>query len=173
MRQLYLLRHAKAAQPQGTEDKFRPLTREGLADADALGQLMKAKGYVPDFVLCSPARRTQQTYKKLSEHLGEAPMLSPACLYYSATGQVYEEIKKVDPNARKLLVVSHNPTIHALAKFLAGLGINDDVLRLNIDYKECTLTALKCPIDGWSGLEPNCNDLMDLLVPGVDFGGAA
>lgn len=173
MRYLYLLRHAKAAQPQGTEDKHRPLTKEGLADVDALGELMKAKGYIPDMVLCSPARRTQQTYKKLCDHIGERPVQYPPALYYSTTGQIYEEIKKADPNKRKLLVVSHNPTIHALARFLVGLGTDQNQLRLSAEYKECTLTVLECPVDGWLSLEPNRNDLMDLLVPGVDFKGAA
>ena len=171
MRTLFILRHAQAASPAGTEDKHRPLTTQGMADERALGKLMKAKMYQPDFVVCSPARRAQQTYRRLTESLGEIPMVSPAAVYYTTVSQLYEELKKVDGNMRSLLLISHNPSIHGLAKFLAGIGTDDSMLRLNAEYKECTLTVLQCPIDGWVTLMPNENDLADLLIAGRDFEG--
>ena len=172
MRNLYLLRHAQAAQPQGTEDKLRPLTRQGMADALALGKLMKAKGYVPDFVICSPARRTQQTLRKLAETLGDMPSVFPPVAYYSTTGQLYDTLKQVEASKRDLLLISHNPSIHGLARFLVGLGNEEALMRLNIEYPECTLSVLECPIDSWSTLLPSQNDLADLLVAGRDFTGA-
>ncbi len=171
MRTLFILRHAQAASPAGTEDLHRPLTAQGMADARALGKLMKAKMYKPDFVVCSPARRAQQTYRRLAEGLGDIPMISPSAVYYTTVSNLYEELKKVDGNVRNLLLISHNPSIHGLAKFLAGLGTDDSMLRLTAEYKECTLTVLQCPIDGWATLMPNENDLADLLIAGRDFEG--
>ena len=169
MRYLYLLRHAQAAQPQGVEDKVRPLTPQGMADATALGRLMKAKGYKPDFIICSPARRTQQTMRKVLEPIGEVKSASPRAAYYTTTGQLYDMIKTVDGNIQHLMLISHNPSIHSLVKFLVGLGHDDSILRLNAEYKECTLSVLECPIDGWATLMPTENDLADLLIPGRDF----
>jgi phosphohistidine phosphatase len=169
MRTLYLLRHAQAAQPQGVEDKFRPLTQQGLADAASLGRLMRAKGYKPDFIICSPARRTQQTMRKILESLGEVKSVSPRAAYYTTTGQLYDMLKTVDGNIQNLMLISHNPSIHSLVRFLVGLGHDEAILRLNAEYKECTLSVLECPIDGWATLMPNENDLEDLLVPGHDF----
>jgi phosphohistidine phosphatase len=149
----------------------RPLTPQGMADARALGQLMKARNYQPDFVICSPARRTQQTLRKLSESLGEMPGISPPGVYYTTMGQLYDEIKQVDGNVRNLLLISHNPSVHALARSLAGLGTDDSILRLNAEYPECTLSVFNCPIDGWMTLMPGQNDLADLLIAGRDFEG--
>lgn len=169
MRKLFLLRHAQAANPQGCEDKHRPLTPQGMADALALGKLMKAKNYIPDFIVCSPARRTQQTMRKILETLGDIPAVFPPVVYYSTAGQLYETLKQVNGNKQNVLMISHNPSIHGLARFLAGLGGEEAIQRLNSEYRECTLSFLECPIDGWMTLTPGENDLADLLVPGRDF----
>jgi phosphohistidine phosphatase len=169
MRRLFLLRHAQAAPAQNTEDRHRSLTKDGVATAAVLGQLMKTKGYIPDFVICSPARRTQQTLRKILEATGDVPAIYPQAVYYTTVGQLYEVLKQVDGNHHNVLLVSHNPSIHGLAKFLMGLGPGNITSRLIADYSECTLTVLDCPIDGWSTLMPNQNDLEDLLIPGKDF----
>ena len=130
MRQLYLLRHAEAAPARNSEDRYRPLTGAGMAMAHELGRLMKARNYIPDFVVCSPARRAQQTLRKLCETLGEIPAISPPAAYYSTMGQLYECLKEVDGRSRNLLLVSHNPSIHTLARFLAGIGIGQAMAQL-------------------------------------------
>jgi phosphohistidine phosphatase len=169
MRQLFLLRHAEAAPARNSDDRHRQLTRAGLATALALGKLMKAKNYIPDFVVCSPARRTQQTFRKLCETLGDIPAAYPPAVYYSTMGQLYETLKDIEKSRQRVLLVSHNPSIHALARFLAGIGMGQAMEDLRHEYRECTLTVLECPIDDWSALIPEQNDLYDLLVPGRDF----
>ncbi len=169
MRRLFLLRHAQAASAHNTEDRHRPLTREGIAAATALAGLMQDRGYIPDFVICSPARRTRQTLQKITEVIGDIPAIYPSTAYYTSIGQLYEMLKQVDSNYHSVLLVSHNPSIHGLGKFLMGMGPGEIVSRLNIEYRECTMTVLDCPIDGWATLTPNQNDLEDLLVPGRDF----
>jgi phosphohistidine phosphatase len=64
---LYLLRHAKAgwAQP-GVRDFDRPLDASGLADAEAMGALMRTGNYIPDLTLCSNATRARQTLEGLA-----------------------------------------------------------------------------------------------------------
>ena len=170
MRYLYLLRHAEAAKPAGVEDKHRPLTPRGMADALALGQLMKAKGYTPDLTICSPARRTQQTLRKIQESLGELHALLPPAAYYATTGQLYDLMKQLDNKKKSVLLISHNPSIHGLARFLAGIGSEESMASLSTQYRECTLSVFECAIDGWSDLMPSANDFADLLIPGRDFG---
>lgn len=171
MRTLFILRHAQAAHPQGAADKHRPLTQQGMADAIALGRLMRAKGYKPDFIICSPARRTQQTMRKILESIGETQTVMPPAAYYTTTGQLYDLLKSVNGNVQNLLLISHNPSVHSLVRFLVGLGHDESIMRLNAEYQECTLSVLDCPIDGWATLMPAQNDLADLLVPGRDFTG--
>ena len=172
MRQLYILRHAQAASPAGVDDKHRPLTKQGAADARALGVLMDKMQYRPDFVLCSPARRTRQTLGKICETLGDVPTGFASGLYFTTTGQLFDFIKRVDSKYNSILLVSHNPSVHGLARLLAGLGRPDLLMLLEIDYRECTMTVLDCPIDSWASLMPSQCDLKNLLIPGRDFHGS-
>ena len=62
-RTLVILRHAKADRPAGVADADRPLTQRGHADAAAAGAWLAARGYRPRLVLCSPSKRTRQTWR--------------------------------------------------------------------------------------------------------------
>ena len=58
-RRLILTRHAKSAWDDPTlEDFDRPLNDRGRRAARALGDFMASRGYEPEEVICSPARRT-------------------------------------------------------------------------------------------------------------------
>lgn len=71
-RMLVLLRHAKAATATGvTSDADRPLSGRGYADAVAAGTWLGNNGLRPDLVICSPARRTRQTWQAVSAALTE------------------------------------------------------------------------------------------------------
>ena len=68
MRDLILLRHAHAEPAAaGESDLDRPLSAEGLAEADAAGRWLAAQGLVPDRVLCSPARRSRETLEAVTK----------------------------------------------------------------------------------------------------------
>jgi phosphohistidine phosphatase len=60
IRTLVILRHAKAANPEGVPDVDRPLTDRGRADAAAAGAWIAQHGIVPDLVLCAPQVRYEQ-----------------------------------------------------------------------------------------------------------------
>jgi phosphohistidine phosphatase len=63
VRTLVILRHAKATPYRGDDsDVDRPLTARGRADATAAGHWLAAHDLRPDLVLCSPARRTRETW---------------------------------------------------------------------------------------------------------------
>ena len=71
MRELILLRHAHAepATP-GQSDLDRPLSPQGLAEAESAARWLKEQGLVPDRVLCSPARRTRETLEAVMDAIG-------------------------------------------------------------------------------------------------------
>ncbi|MEV0324879.1 histidine phosphatase family protein [Micromonospora echinospora] len=62
-RTLVLLRHGKAERPEGIADRERALTERGHVDAAAAGAWLARHGFRPDVVVCSPARRTRQTWQ--------------------------------------------------------------------------------------------------------------
>src|SRR5262245_54961274 len=61
-RQLVVVRHAKSvwAEPD-LADRDRPLNARGRRAAARVGEYLREAGVHPDLVLCSPARRAQQT----------------------------------------------------------------------------------------------------------------
>ncbi|MFC7546305.1 SixA phosphatase family protein [Plantactinospora sp. GCM10030261] len=81
-RRIVLLRHAKAEQPEGVADAERPLATRGHADAAAAGAWLEHSGYRPTEVICSPAKRTRQTWHEVALGMtaplaGHRPELTP------------------------------------------------------------------------------------------------
>ena len=71
MRELILLRHAHAEpSAPGQADLDRPLSSEGLAEAEAAGRWLAENRLVPDCVLCSPARRARETLEAVLGAIG-------------------------------------------------------------------------------------------------------
>ena len=69
-RQLLLLRHAKAVIGEaGMEDFDRPLAERGRKAAGVMGRYLAEHDLVPDLALCSPARRTRETWEIAAREL--------------------------------------------------------------------------------------------------------
>lgn len=70
--ELGLLRHAHAGDPDAWDrpDDLRPLTAKGRQQAERLGRLLAAAGFVPDAVLTSPRVRASETAELVADHLG-------------------------------------------------------------------------------------------------------
>ncbi|MEU7571771.1 MULTISPECIES: SixA phosphatase family protein [unclassified Micromonospora] len=128
-RTLVLLRHAKAEQSRDAPDAERPLTARGHADAAAAGAWLARHGLLPDVVLCSPARRTRQTWHGVALGLaGSPPEGGPAgpapavryepTAYEAHPDELLELVRSVDPTAGTVLLVAHNPGISLLSALL-------------------------------------------------------
>ena len=63
MKRLLVFRHAKAGPHDVAHDKERALIDRGRNDAALMGRAMGDKGYLPDLVLCSSAKRTMETWE--------------------------------------------------------------------------------------------------------------
>lgn len=131
-RRLVLLRHAKAENPVvGTPDEDRPLSARGRADAAAAGRWLAAH-HPPELVLCSPAKRTRQTWHTVATELGQvSPHVSyERRLYTGGLEDMLELVREVDPAAGSVLVIGHNPTLSQLAFDLDPDGsLDSDGLR--------------------------------------------
>lgn len=121
MRQLLLLRHAKAsALEAGRADRDRPLSPIGLRSAAAMRQTMRELGLTPDLVLVSPARRTMETLEAL-EPWDDNPLVEPLDPLYLATqAQLLAVLNGVAETVRSVLLIGHNPGLHELAVRLAA-----------------------------------------------------
>ena len=121
-----ILRHAKADRPTGVADVDRPLTGRGHADAAAAGAWLASRGYPPDVVLCSPAKRTRQTWHGVALALSGAPDVRyEPDLYAGGVDAVLSLIASVPGSAGTVLVVGHNPTVSMLSARLDPATAHD------------------------------------------------
>ena len=122
MKQLLLLRHAAAAgKGPGGADRERPLTPDGRRAAEALGRRLKSDGINPDHVLCSPARRAQETLERIAVALDGLPPADVNDVLYLADSQALLELLRAAPaETRCLLLIGHNPGLEELVRALAG-----------------------------------------------------
>jgi len=118
MRELILLRHAHAesAHP-GQDDSDRPLSDTGRSEATAAGGWLRAHGLLPDRVLCSPAQRARQTLDGLGA-LDCTDIRSEASIYEATPGALVE-LADAHPDAKRLLLVGHNPGFETFVALLA------------------------------------------------------
>ncbi len=165
MKRLYILRHAKAASPENTQDFDRPLATQGQEDAAALGKLIAKQSYMPGTVLCSTAKRTRETLEALAlpastkiEYLEK--------IYDAAASDLLEMIQSTDDSAQSILLVGHNPAIHELALRLASEDSGLSLLqRLLQGYSPATLSVLDVPCKCWNDIQLGENFLINLLAP--------
>ena len=118
MRELILLRHAHAepASP-GQADLDRPLSPEGLAEAEAAGRWLAEHRLVPDCVLCSPARRARETMEAVLAAVGYIDQRLDERIYEGTSGTL-AELADTHRDADRLLLVGHNPGLEHLAALM-------------------------------------------------------
>lgn len=120
-RTLVLLRHAKADHPAGVPDKQRPLTPRGHADAAAAGAWLARGGLHPELVICSPAKRTRQTWHGVSVAMAadaETAVRYEHDLYDGGQEDLLALVRTVNEDVRTLLMVGHNPSMSLLSALL-------------------------------------------------------
>lgn len=118
MRELILLRHAHAEPPDaGQADLDRPLSPEGLAEAEAAGRWLAENNLVPDCVLCSPARRTRETLEAVLATIGYVEQRLEDSIYEATPGTL-AGLVDAHRDAERLLLVGHNPGLERLAALM-------------------------------------------------------
>lgn len=168
MRKLLLQRHAKSswADPE-LDDHARPLNARGIRDAPRVARAIAAAGLVPDAVLCSDAVRTRAT---LALMLSAWPDAKPAitfdpALYLGEPAAILEAIGRVPASAATVMVIGHNPGLHALALSLTGAGERRQVAELAARFPTCALAAFEFDREGWQRLQPASGRLIHLVFP--------
>ena len=125
---LLLMRHGKAASPDGVADRQRPLTERGRRDAAAAGEWLSSSGLVPDAVVCSDAVRARQTADLVVEGLageGKTPVVQgDPDLYEASVHRVLHVVAETTEDVGVLLVVGHEPTTSATVTALTRRDVS-------------------------------------------------
>jgi phosphohistidine phosphatase len=157
-----LLRHAKAEPSEaGRADNDRALAKRGKRDAALMGKAM-AGGPLPDLILCSPSRRTRETMAALIEPFAAEPRIVIADGLYGPGAATYvDTIGALGGEAQRLLVIGHNPAIHATALALAGSSDAGLVAK----FPTCALAIIAFDVPSWSDLRPGEGRLVSFRRP--------
>lgn len=118
LRELILLRHAHALPAaRGQDDRDRPLSPEGEAEARAAAEFLKSHA-LPQRVVCSPSVRTRDTAGRVLETLGYIDLRVEDDVYDATPGALIDLIE-AHAEVERLMLVGHNPGLESLAALLA------------------------------------------------------
>lgn len=125
MKELYLVRHAKAEAPEGYDSDFeRPLSKRGRKDARQIAENLKATGFSPALLVSSPAVRALETARIFARVLGypEDRISIHESIYDFSGGEnenpMLTVLHALDDQYDSVMMFGHNPTIAEFASFL-------------------------------------------------------
>lgn len=151
-----------------TADRSRPLNDRGRAAAPQMGAYLAHHALIPDRVVLSPARRTQETWELAAKCLGGAAAAGPALdeRIYEASAESLISVLREQPEACHLLMlVGHNPGLQELALQLVATGDADARRRLAEKYPTAGLTVIDFAVDDWAVVHPRSGRLDRFVIP--------
>ncbi|MBX7470087.1 MULTISPECIES: histidine phosphatase family protein [unclassified Streptomyces] len=162
---IVLLRHAKADWPE-VSDHDRPLAERGRADAPAAGRRLAATGIAPDLALCSSAVRTRETWKLAVHELSQRPRtVYEERMYEASLGELIALVNETPEDVGDLLLIGHNPGMHAMADALAGDADGDALSRMNRSGFPTSSIAVLSFNGSWKSVEHGVATLVDFWAP--------
>jgi phosphohistidine phosphatase len=124
-RHLYVLRHAKSSWDDPfLSDAERPLSARGRAALGTLRRHFDSIGLSVQLVLCSPSRRTRETWAGVSDAIAGQPEVRFVGAVYGATSTTLVSLLRTTPeDVVSVLVVGHNPASEDLIRVLTGTPV--------------------------------------------------
>ena len=156
---LLLMRHAKSSWADGSmSDHERPLNERGQRAATAMGHALTARGFAPDVIWSSDAKRTRETAMRLIRAIpGPQTILYNSELYHASAETVLRICGAAVEPDQPLMLLGHNPGWASLHSYFTGQ---------THDYPAgaCTvLTRKNNDISDW--LDPAAWTFTDLILP--------
>ncbi|MDS1135864.1 SixA phosphatase family protein [Nitratireductor indicus] len=168
MRELILLRHAKSSWDDPRLDDFdRPLAPRGRRAAPLMGREIARRGWLPEQVMVSAARRAWQTWRLVASVLAqeETAAKPEEGLYMASPETLVEALRRSGGHAHSILLVGHNPGLETFAGRLCGAGSDEDAKEALLD-KFPTAAVARFEIEaGWAELDFGAGRLTHFLRP--------
>lgn len=166
MHRLFVLRHAKSSWNNSSlGDHERPLAPRGRGAAEALAGHLATIDPPPGLVLCSTARRAQDTLAPIRDRLpASTEVLVEDDLYGAPAPQLLERLRRLPDEVPSALLVGHNPGLEDLVRALGRHGAPDLIARVHGKFPTGALATLA--FDGpWTGLGAAPATLEAFVVP--------
>ena len=171
---LSLLRHAKSNWDDAQlGDHERPLARRGTRDAPRIGAAMLDRKLVPDLILCSGAVRARATLTLVLSALEppdgrqtNAPrIVIDDALYLAEPSAILTRLAQSGRDVDHILIVGHNPGLHALALEVTGAGERRDLARLALGFPTAALAVVDFEAKSWDSIGPGQGRLRVFISP--------
>lgn len=156
---LLLMRHAKSSWADDQmSDHERPLNDRGRRAATAMGAALTARGYAPDIIWSSDAKRTRETAILLIRAIPGPQTINYTSDFYHASVETVLSVcgKAIEPD-QPLMLLGHNPGWSELHHYFTGQPH---------DYPTGACTVLTRKDNGISDwLNPAAWKFTDLILP--------
>ena len=156
---LLLMRHAKSSWADDQmSDHERPLNDRGRRAATAMGAALTARGYAPDIIWSSDAKRTRETAILLIRAIPGPQTINYTSDFYHASVETVLSVcgKAIEPD-QPLMLLGHNPGWSELHHYFTGQPH---------DYPTGACTVLTRKDNGISDwLDPAAWKFADLILP--------
>ena len=121
---------------------------------------MASRGYEPEEVICSPARRTVETWERVaSAPLEVRPRLRMEPRLFHATPEIMLEVLRTATEPTVMLI-GHNPGIAEFAARLpARVPVDPDFRR----YPTAATLVVDFQADNWADVRPGEGSVMDFV----------
>ena len=124
-RRLILMRHAKSSwETDAPTDYARPLSKRGRRDAPRIADRLVELDWRPQLVLSSDSQRTQQTFQRMQDALGQDVQVQflPS-LYAAGPKELAGALAAVSDDLTCVLALGHNPGWEEAAQWLCGQDV--------------------------------------------------
>lgn len=154
------MRHAKSNwADSGLSDFDRPLNARGKKDAPKMGANLKVKGFIPDLILSSPAKRAKTTaelFAKTNTYTNKIEFVRD--FYFGGSSEITNKILNTKNSIETLMIVGHNPTMDEIVMTFSK---DNEYLPM----KTATVVVFSSEIEKWSDLQLNSCKLELYLKP--------
>lgn len=122
MKTLILIRHATANNKKFAQlDSDRNLNELGHFQAENIAKQLQQKNYLPDYLLCSPSKRTRETATILCQTLKlNVDLIELDNTLYSGNVEQILSTLSTLTEISQLFIIGHNPILSCLAHRLCS-----------------------------------------------------
>ncbi|NLX28076.1 MAG: hypothetical protein GXY59_03805 [Bacteroidales bacterium] len=160
MKQLVLVRHAKAVQYDYENDFSRELTPRGLEDAVKVSIHLREQGIVPRLIISSPAVRALQTAEIFAGTFSYPlkKIRKEHDLYHGYTTGDFLKLLRTTPDEEDVVYVfGHNPNFENYAWNICR--------SFSGELPTCSAVVIDLPIERWAQLEARTGTLVMQVNP--------
>lgn len=168
-RRLILFRHAKSSWDDPDLDDFdRGLAPRGVKAAKRMGAWLAAGGHTPGLILCSTAVRTRATLALMLREFPaarHADLKTTDDLYLAPAETIIDHVRAHGDGHACVMVIGHNPGMHAAALALTATGKRKFISELAIKYPTAAVATLRFDLEAFSDLAPATGHLEEFQTP--------